>query len=141
MNIILSIKPEWAKLIYEGKKTIEWRKNIPKIDNPVFVFIYETAPIQKITGFFTTNETFLQIHDPIKNDIGIILRGCVERKELKKYQGNSKFLYGWDIIDPHKLNLPKKLKEFGLNRPPQSWCYTKRKLTTCKRYLEDKENT
>ena len=35
MNIILSIKPKWAKLIYEGKKTIEWRKNIPKIDNPV----------------------------------------------------------------------------------------------------------
>ena len=28
MNIVLSIKPKWAKLIYEGKKTIEWRKTL-----------------------------------------------------------------------------------------------------------------
>ena len=26
--ILLSIHPKWAKLIYEGKKTIEWRKII-----------------------------------------------------------------------------------------------------------------
>lgn len=30
MNIILSIHPKWAKLIYEGKKTIEWRKTLPR---------------------------------------------------------------------------------------------------------------
>lgn len=29
MNIILSIKPKWAELIYSGKKTIEWRKSFP----------------------------------------------------------------------------------------------------------------
>ena len=26
MNIILSIHPKWANLIYDGKKTIEWKK-------------------------------------------------------------------------------------------------------------------
>ena len=35
MNIILSIHPKWAKLIYEGKKTIEWRKTLPKNDYPL----------------------------------------------------------------------------------------------------------
>ena len=53
MNIVLAIKPKWAKLIYEGKKTIEWRKTLPrKMDlkllrdgNPnVKVYLYETAP-------------------------------------------------------------------------------------------------
>ena len=29
MNVILSIHPKWARLIYEGKKTIEWRKIVP----------------------------------------------------------------------------------------------------------------
>lgn len=32
MNIVLSIHPKWAKLIYEGKKTLEWRKNTPNAD-------------------------------------------------------------------------------------------------------------
>ena len=27
MNILLSIKPKCARLIYEGKKTIEWREH------------------------------------------------------------------------------------------------------------------
>lgn len=28
MNIVMSIKPEWAKKIYSGEKTVEWRKTI-----------------------------------------------------------------------------------------------------------------
>ena len=35
MNIILSIHPKWAKLIYEGKKTIEWRKIVPSCLLPI----------------------------------------------------------------------------------------------------------
>lgn len=35
MNIILSIHPKWAKLIYEGKKTIEWRKTVPSCLLPI----------------------------------------------------------------------------------------------------------
>ena len=51
MNIILSIHPKWAKLIYEGKKTLELRKNIP-MNTVNIVYLYETAPICKVTGFF-----------------------------------------------------------------------------------------
>ena len=50
--IILSIHPKWAKLIYEGKKTIEWRKNIPTADFIDKVFTYdivdESGPIVKV---------------------------------------------------------------------------------------------
>lgn len=47
MNIILSIKPKWAELIYSGKKTIEWRKSFPKRENIECVYLYETAPVKK----------------------------------------------------------------------------------------------
>lgn len=40
MNIIMSIHPKWAKLIYEGKKTLEWRKNTPNADFIDKVFLY-----------------------------------------------------------------------------------------------------
>ena len=51
--ILLSIHPKWAKLIYEGKKTIEWRKSFPKefISNQTKVYLYETAGWLQFAGF------------------------------------------------------------------------------------------
>ena len=51
MNIILSIHPKWAQKIHTGEKTVEWRKGSPKRINPSKVFIYETAPVCKVTGY------------------------------------------------------------------------------------------
>lgn len=57
MNILLSIKPEYAKLIYEGNKTIEYRKDFPKfVLWGSKIFLYETAPIKRVTGFVYFNE-------------------------------------------------------------------------------------
>ena len=56
MNIILSIHPKWAKLIYEGKKTIEWRKTLPKNDYPLHPGqthippYYCTIPLEEYEG-------------------------------------------------------------------------------------------
>lgn len=42
--------------------------------------------------------------------------------ELEKYS-NGGNLYGWHISDLVIYDEPKELSEFGLTRPPQSWCY------------------
>ena len=46
--IVMSLKPKYAKAIYEGRKNWEFRKTPP----PLFkeIFIYESAPVSKITG-------------------------------------------------------------------------------------------
>ncbi len=125
MNIILSIKPKWAKLIYEGKKTIEWRKTEPvKLDAMSTIFIYETAPVCRVTGTvryngadaYDFNEQFL----PTKV---LSVFGCVSINDLVKYQGKLPCIYGWMIWNPQKFYIPLKLEEFGLKRPPQSWQY------------------
>ena len=138
MNIILSIKPKWAELIYSGKKTIEWRKSIPKRENigePIEkVLLYETAPVKKITGFFEWDDckqlvipndyekimTYKDIHPAAKK---IIAAGCVPLEDLKKYQGDRIFLFGWKIKNPTKFLEPWGLQYVNLKRPPQSWCY------------------
>lgn len=132
MNIILSIHPKWAKLIYEGKKTIEWRKTEPKkADGLSVIFLYETAPVCKVTGWVKFNGA--NAVDATKEqrpfnwqDIFLeqVEHGCVERNELIKYQGNSDYIYAWMVYDPRKFGTPKTLEDFGLKRPPQSWCYT-----------------
>lgn len=37
--------------------------------------------------------------------------------------GKGKDLYAWHIDDLEIYDKPKELNEFGLKRPPQSWCY------------------
>ena len=41
-SILISIQPKWCELIANGKKTIEVRKNKPKLDTPFKCYIYCT---------------------------------------------------------------------------------------------------
>lgn len=133
MNIILSIHPKWAKLIYEGKKTIEWRKNIPhRMDayklrdgNPNFrVYLYETAPVRMITGFFYWGGVDVFDARFMTNQNPAVMFGCVTAEDLKKYQGDNCAILGWHIDMPQKFKEPLILGNFGLERAPQSWQYT-----------------
>lgn len=40
--ILMSIQPKWCELIANGKKTVEVRKTIPKLDTPFKVYMYCT---------------------------------------------------------------------------------------------------
>lgn len=128
MNIILSIHPKWAKLIYEGKKTIEWRKNIP-LSQTEIVYLYETAPVCKVTGFFEyfaytrVSKTHLELNKDLLTEIS-----CVPIEDIRKYFGKSEKIFGWFCCAGPRKNQfanPVQLSEFGIKRPPQSWCYTK----------------
>lgn len=131
MNVILSIHPKWAKLIYEGCKKFEWRKSRPK-DLDITVFIYETTPVKKITGYFHYNEIYtLNTINKEFSHLDPVVNGCVSVEELIKYRNNKGKLYAWGIRNPVKLGNPMTIEDFKLNRPPQSWCYT----------FEDKEDT
>ena len=51
--ILMSIKPHYADLIYTERKRFEYRKRAPKlVDLPIL--LYETAPVQKVTGIIET---------------------------------------------------------------------------------------
>lgn len=117
MNIILSIKPKWAELIYSGKKTIEWRKSFPTRENIECVYLYETAPVKKVTGFFLW-DGFETLNFSIVSDLlidppeGIIDAGCVPLEDLKKYKGDRFNLFGWKIKNPQKYKEPLNLDFF-----------------------------
>jgi len=49
-SIIISIKPEWVAKILNGEKTIEIRKNAPKCDLPIDVYIYATKRQNLVLG-------------------------------------------------------------------------------------------
>lgn len=129
MNIILSIHPKWAEKIYAGEKKIEWRKTKPKsYDREMKVYLYETAPVKKVTGYFMV-ERFGWVNKN-DSDFKFLIRekveklGCVSIEALKQYQGDSLELFAWYVGKVVQFKNTRSLSDFGLKRPPQSWCYT-----------------
>ena len=142
--VLISIRPKWCELIARGEKTIEVRKNRPKLEMPFKCYIYRTKGSIKhlindkwvnmdvggtVIGEFVCDAIlpiFVAYSDPNSR---IALRefpftGLTD-KEIMDYLGNGKTGYGWHITDLVIYDRPKELNEFGLNRPPQSWCYAK----------------
>ncbi|MBC3495385.1 ASCH domain-containing protein [Pseudomonas sp. SWRI100] len=53
MNVLLSIKPEFADKIFNGQKKFEFRKNIFKKEGVTKVIVYATLPVGKVIGEFS----------------------------------------------------------------------------------------
>ena len=53
MNVILSIRPTFCKMIFSGQKTYEYRKRVFTRSDVDKVYIYATKPICRIVGYFT----------------------------------------------------------------------------------------
>jgi len=57
MNVILSIKPEYAFKIFNGTKLFEFRKAIFKNPAVKKVIVYASSPVQRVIGEFEIDET------------------------------------------------------------------------------------
>ena len=146
--VLISIRPEWCDLIARGEKTLEVRKNRPKIDTPFKCYIYRTKGKVKhilngkwfnmpvggsvigefICDTYVIDRTFG--HDALFNG-----GACMTEVECAAYSTCSP-IYGWHISNLKIYEKPKKLSDFTgiktmrdgfelrvLERPPQSWCY------------------
>lgn len=120
--VLMSIRPEWWEKILSGEKTLEIRRSAPaskdgrKFKWPLTVLVYVsgTGAIQgrfTCPGWIKTN----LLHT-------MVARSGVELKDLETYaRGGS--LYGWAVEAPKRYDVPRKLEEFGVSRPPMSWQY------------------
>lgn len=133
MNVLLSIKPEWAKKIYSGEKTIEFRKNFPLKYNlsEDYIFLYETKPIFAVTGYIVVDSyiNVQKIYNSIYENRGklikdITTRGCLSIEKLFEYERHL-YIWGWNIKKFQKINYEYVNRFSPSGNPPQSWCYTK----------------
>ena len=133
MEIIMSIKPKWCEDIFNGKKWYEVRKTIPK-NMKTNTKVYVCQPGSGgVVGEFTAIKVFKfpgpcvgrKYYQSIE---WLFLAGtCLTSRQLLDYLGDAKHFYEIVIKDPvlYKTQIP--LSEFGLKRPPVSWCYVKDK--------------
>ena len=94
-SILMSIRPEWARKIFDGEKTIEVRKTRPLIDMPFKVYVYCTK--QKLTKT-TCMHSYLHKNEP---------------KACKKY---GEITTWCSIGDVHvNSNTPWSFRSFGMH--------------------------
>ena len=120
--VLISIKPNWCKLIWSGMKTVEVRKTRPTLETPFKAYIYCTghdgwvmkspkAGVQKmdsrVIGEFTlTSDGWYKPADTL------LQAACLTEETVKKYlQGRNG--YGWHISDLKIYDKPRDLDEFS----------------------------
>lgn len=115
--IVLSIKPKYAKMIYEGTKAWEFRKKAPPVGVPML--IYESAPVSKVTGTIS----FAMEIRAIPKLLWLQVKGCWQPKtgtgismaELDAYAG------GQPVSALMVLKAERLDKPFSILNPPQNW--------------------
>ena len=124
-EIIITIKPHHLRNIRNGTKTFEIRKTEPRCDLPFKVYCCESKSGGNILAEF--------VCDRIENKCDMT-KCCVSAHDFREYANNGKVFF-WHISDMYDYTCTsgyavRNISEFGLKRPPQSWCYTKEERTS-----------
>jgi len=121
MKVLLSIKPEFAKLIFDGTKKFEFRRTIFKNKKVTTVVVYASSPLQKVIGEFEI-ETI--INDRVDN-LWSITKNFAGIDEAYFYQYFAEKENGFAIKIKKTKRYPKPLclKEDFKLFPPQSFLY------------------
>lgn len=126
MNVcLMSIKPKWAKEIYHGKKTVEFRKSSPSVGS--LVFLYESTPVRAVTGVFIVSAILSSRASHVWYATKVLKSvwksGSVKRDDLFKYAGGASGECRAILAeDPWRFPEEQwtKLEKYAV-RPPQSW--------------------
>lgn len=128
MKIILSIKPQFVREIFEGRKKFEFRRTMCK--QPVdTVVIYCSAPISKVVGEFSVKSVLVETPESlwrITHKMAGIDKEYFDMYFFKREKG-----YAFQIGNVTRYAEPKLLTSICPGaRPPQSFMYLKHEEVT-----------
>lgn len=121
MQVLLSIKPEFANKIFDGSKKFEYRKAIFKNKDIKKIVVYASAPISKVIGEF-------EIEEILRDEINILWKTTEKWSGIHKdfydnYFSNREHGYAIKVKNIRLYKEPYDVFErFGL-KAPQSFAY------------------
>ncbi|MBN1763008.1 MAG: ASCH domain-containing protein [Methanomicrobia archaeon] len=121
VDMILSVKSEYADRILDGVKRFEFRTQRPR-RQVSRVYIYATSPRKRIVGCFRLIRVLSGSPEEIWETCGN--HGGIEKEKFFSFFGNSEMIYGFEVGYIERFNPP--IDPFKMNcdfRAPQSFAY------------------
>lgn len=121
-SVLLSIKPEFAKRIFEGSKQFEFRRRLFKNRDVKKIVVYVTAPISRVVGEFEI-EYVIELKTEFLWECTKDYSGIAKEYFDAYFLGREKG-YAIKIGKTYLYDTPLDLtSNFDVKRPPQSFVY------------------
>lgn len=120
----MSIRPEFARAIIDGRKTVEFRKR-PLADDVTHIVIYATQPVGALLGWVTVDAQLTM--NPIRLWHEFKTDGAISKSRFFDYFASDTCGTGIRVSSVVKFDEPVSLSLLdGVSRPPQSFQYLTR---------------
>lgn len=120
-QVVMSVHPRYAEAIMAGRKKVEFRKR-PLAEDVGLVWVYATAPVQLIVGYFEVGATVTAAPRSLWRRFSRV--GCIDRVDFDRYYANSVVGSGIQIEVATRLAVPMPIGELlPSGVPPQSFAY------------------
>lgn len=140
-SLLISIKPKFADLIFKGTKTVELRRQQPKVDRGDTMVVYVSSPVMKIAGTATIksveSDTPGAIWRRLHKSLGI------SKKDFDEYFEGATQAVAIHLENPSVLKEPVTLQSLRTNyslNPPQSFRYVADIKLSLRRSLDQGED-
>ena len=125
--LLVSLKPRYADLIFEGQKRAELRRRAPEQMEGRDVFVYVTSPVMVLRGGFRIGQVWIGTPHEVWNSV--YDRACVRKDDFDAYYSGQLTAYALEITDIWEFATPLGLRtlrsRFENFVVPQSWRYVK----------------
>ncbi|WP_010681020.1 ASCH domain-containing protein [Acetivibrio cellulolyticus] len=120
-TILLPIKPEYVKSIFDGEKKYEYRKTKCTRASVSRIIIYATFPAKRIVGEAKVVEIVVDTPENVWENTKKY--SGVNKTSYDKYFQNKEFAVAYRLDEVVKYEYKLDLKDIGITFIPQSFIY------------------
>lgn len=125
--LLLSLKPNYADLVFSGLKTAELRRRISTHIENRDVFVYVSSPLMKLRGGFRVGQVWSGSPEEIWSTVSTL--AGVSKRVFDDYYEGKNVAFALEIIDVWEYVRPLSLETLRARFPgfvvPQSYRYAK----------------
>ena len=121
--LLLSLKPIYAGLIFEGLKKVELRRRIASSLENRYAFVYVSRPVKQLQGGFRVGQVWSGAPEEIWHRVSELAR--VTKQGFDSYFEGRNIAYALEITNVWEFERPADLNRLRERFPnfvvPQSW--------------------
>jgi predicted transcriptional regulator len=135
-TLLLSLRPEFAELVFTGVKKVELRRVRPRVEANEWILVYVSTPVKALVGAIQVERviecTPSSLWKEVREDAGI------SRRQFNEYYVGAPKAYGIVLSAvkrlPEPVTLSRLRKVWPDFHPPQCYRYLERAHTSFIKY-------